>query len=95
MIYISGPITGTTDYYQRFKKAETDLLKIGYVPINPIENETVGMSWTYYMKSDIKKLMFCDKIYMLKGWRRSRGALLEWFLAVVLKYEVIYERKKT
>ena len=34
-IYISGPITGTADYIQRFAKAEDELTKQGFSVINP------------------------------------------------------------
>ena len=34
-IYISGPITGTPDYMERFEKAEKELTENGYSVINP------------------------------------------------------------
>lgn len=34
-IYISGPITGTTDYKERFAAAADFLRKGGYKPVNP------------------------------------------------------------
>ena len=34
-IYISGPITGTSDYMERFEKAEKELIENGYSVINP------------------------------------------------------------
>ena len=34
-IYISGPITGTSDYMKRFEKAEKELTENGYSVINP------------------------------------------------------------
>lgn len=36
-IYISGKITGTTDYLNRFKEAEQHLKKAGHEVINPAE----------------------------------------------------------
>ena len=33
--YISGPITGTTDYKERFAVAEQAINAAGYVAINP------------------------------------------------------------
>lgn len=90
-IYISGPITGTADYFRRFMQVESDLLKQGYVPVNPVRNAPEGMTWKYYMQTDIVKLMCCDSIYMLKGWRRSKGAWLERYIAKKLGYKIIYE----
>lgn len=91
-IYISGKITGTKDYYARFEKAENDLIKMGYAPINPVKNEPEGKDWEYYMRQDIMKLMCCSGIYMLKGWRYSRGAKLEFKIAKNLGFKIIYER---
>ena len=91
-IYISGRISGTTDFFARFKAAEEKLVKMGYAPLNPVLNEPMGETWEYYMRSDIKKLMECNAIYMLKGWWKSRGARLEWLIARSLKFKVIYER---
>lgn len=34
-IYISGPITGTEDYKQRFRAAELELKERKHIPINP------------------------------------------------------------
>lgn len=91
-IYISGRVTGEPDYFSHFMQAETDLIKQGYIPINPVRNEPDGESWTYYMRHDLIKLCSsCDKIYMLKGWRRSKGARLEHHIAKKLGFKIIYE----
>ena len=34
-IYISGAITGTDDYMERFEKAEKELAEKGYSVVNP------------------------------------------------------------
>lgn len=90
-IYISGKVSGTTDFYMRFEEAENYLIKLGYVPINPVRNAPYGKEWEYYMRNDIIKLMCCDSIYMLKGWRFSRGARLEHHIAKKLGFKIIYE----
>ena len=41
-IYISGPITGTSDYMERFEKAEKELIENGYSVINPAEVNAAG-----------------------------------------------------
>lgn len=98
-IYISGKITGTDDYEDRFKKAEMELRSRGFNVLNPVK---VGKwierhlapkipTWVEYMKQDIKAMMSADCIYMLKGYRESEGARLELFLAKVLKYEIYEE----
>ena len=39
-IYISGPITGTSDYMERFEKAEKELIENGY--FNPYQLDLVA-----------------------------------------------------
>jgi hypothetical protein len=91
MIYISGKITGTSDYMDRFAKAEKALRAKGWEVVNPAkENLPKNLPWEEYMKHDVKLLAGCDAIYMLDGWRQSRGACLERELALNLKLEVLY-----
>ena len=98
-IYISGKITGTDDYEDRFLKAEQYLISKGFDVLNPVK---VGKwierhlapkipTWVEYMKQDIKAMMSANCIYMLKGYRESKGARIELFLAKILQYEIIYE----
>ncbi len=98
-IYISGKITGIEDYENRFAKAEAELEAKGFNVLNPVkagkwlERHLAPKipTWVEYMKQDIKAMMSADCIYMLKGYRESKGARLELFLAKVLQYEIIYE----
>lgn len=84
-IYLSGSITGTTDYLDRFEKAEKELTEKGYVVINPAKvNAMMPVETTYeeYMKMSMTMLDMCDYIYMLKGWQQSRGANREYGYAL-------------
>lgn len=84
-IYLSGAITGTTDYMDRFCKAEKELTEKGYVVINPAKvNSMMPVETTYeeYMKMSMTMLDMCDYIYMLKGWQQSRGANREYGYAL-------------
>ena len=36
-IYISGKITGTEDYEERFRKAEMELMSRGFNVLNPVK----------------------------------------------------------
>lgn len=80
-VFISGPITGTDDYMQRFAEAEQILLEKGYIPVNPTKISALGIeadfSWTEFMAMTLCLLDQCSCIYMLDGWENSRGALLE------------------
>lgn len=99
IVYISGKITGTDDYENRFATAEKKLKSDGYEVLNPVRTgkwlerylAPEVPTWIQYMKQAIKSLMSADCIYMLKSYRESKGARLELFLAKILQYEIIYE----
>lgn len=84
-VYISGAITGINDYMERFAKAEEQLDNDGFIVINPakvngqLPKET---TWEEYMKMSICMLDMCEAIYMLKGWKNSRGACIEYGYAL-------------
>lgn len=103
MIYISGRITGNKNWQSDFQKAEDYLKKnfgnaVGFInPLN-LDKETqeiYGENPTYqqYMIHDIHELIFCDSIYMLRGWWQSKGARLERHIAKVLGMKIIYQKR--
>lgn len=76
-IYISGAITGTYDYMERFAKVENELTEQGYSVVNPAKvNAQLPEDTSYeeYMKMSFCMLDMCNSIYMLKGWEKSCGA---------------------
>lgn len=84
-IYISGAITGTDDYMERFAKAEKELTEQGYSVVNPAKvNAQLPEDTNYeeYMKMSFCMLTMCDSIYMLKGWEKSCGANREYWYAM-------------
>ena len=93
-IYISGAITGTDDYMERFTKAEKELTEQGYSVVNPAKvNAQLPEDTNYeeYMKMSFCMLDMCDAIYMLNGWEESRGANREYGYAIAKGKEVIFE----
>ena len=77
-VYISGPISGTDDYIERFAAAEKYLQKRGYEVVNPArENASLpeGTRWQEYMGESLKMLCGCDAIFMLRNWIGSRYLL--------------------
>lgn len=94
--YISGPVTGTTDYIERFKKAEAIVREYKWEPINPVAVNALlpsDTSWIEYMKMSLEMLTRknCAAILMLKGWENSRGARIEREIAIGLGYTILYE----
>jgi hypothetical protein len=94
-IYISGKITGENmDYARtRFENAANKFIENGHEVINPFDiNEYDPFkTWEMYMKEDIKALVDCDAIRMLRGWHKSKGAKLEFYIAVKLGLTILFE----
>ena len=95
-VYIAGPITGF-DLQERiltFRKYQSDLQAVGNTTVNPFDCHPLGIPWEEAMKADIKELVSCDAIYLLPGWAESKGARIEFNLAVDLGMEVHYAPRK-
>lgn len=75
-LYLSGAITGTDDYMDRFSMAEKSL-EAEHTVINPAKVNAQLPSDTNYedcMKMSFCMLDMCDGIYLLKGWEKSCGS---------------------
>ena len=93
-IYISGAITETDDYMERFSKAEKELTEKGWSVVNPAKvNAQLPEDTSYeeYMKMSFCMLDMCDSIYMLKGWKKSWGANREYGYALAKDMIIMYE----
>lgn len=89
-VFISGKITGDSDYKEKFAKAEKELSAQGYLVMNPgVFPE--GFSWFEYMTITLSMLEVCNAIYMLDGWQDSRGANLEYLQAQHKGYTILYQ----
>lgn len=94
-VYISGKITGTSDYIDRFEDIERQLYEEGHEVVNPArENAHLpkGTPWETYMAESLKMLCECDAIYLMDGWRESRGAVLEAMVAAYMGKEKLEPR---
>lgn len=93
-VYISGAITGTDDYMERFAEAEKIISSRGHIPVNPAKVlSSLPDTTTYreYIKLSLDMLQMCSGIYMLDSWQQSRGANMELGYAKAKKLNVIYE----
>ena len=93
VVYISGKITGTTDYLERFDSAERFLREQGYEVINParvMEPISVDMPYELFMDMSFVMINYCDVIYMLPDWVESNGARKERRHAMDRGLKVIY-----
>lgn len=94
-IFISGAITGDPDYKAKFAEAEMHLQQQGYVVVNPAKLSEImdpdAFSWEDYIRVTVVMLSACDSIYMLQGWRDSKGAREEELYAWVHNKEIIQQ----
>ncbi len=96
-VFVSGPITGTDDYKERFAAAEQYLRGLGHEVINPVKlTETLpeDTPWITYMDITIAALKTCETIYMLKGFKKSVGANIEHAIACMTDLCLMYEEEE-
>lgn len=97
IIYMSGPISNTLDYKERFADAKKKILK--QFPDAEVINPTMvelpsTCSHKDYMNIDFKLLDLAETICMLPGWELSKGACMEYGYAmardlIILELEVL------
>ena len=93
-IYISGAITGTDDYMERFAKAEKELTTNGWSVVNPAKvNAQLPIDTTYeeYMKMCFCMLDMADAIFMISNWKTSCGASQEYGYALAKDMIIMHE----
>ena len=91
-IYIAGPMTGHADFnIPAFDAKAKALTAEGWEVMNPAdlarEHGTLR-SHAFYMRLAIGMLLQCDAIHMLPGWGRSKGASLEYDVAMAIGLEL-------
>ena len=92
LVYISGPIKDNEDYIDDFAQAESDLAQRGHAFVNPVTiDHDENSTYEDYMRNDLRAMLECDAIYLLRGWEKSAGAKVEFLAAVACGLEVMYE----
>lgn len=91
--YIAGAMSNIPNLnHPKFNKTAKWLRRLGYVVINPAELDAgKSLLWTDCLKRDLKKLVTCGGIYLLRGWEHSRGACLEAIVAKCLGLRFYFE----
>jgi hypothetical protein len=93
-VYISGPMTGIPNLnFEEFDKARDMFLSLGHWVVSPADLERCRGTLPYEesLKDDLKYLLWCDTIFLLKNWQRSFGSKLEYQVAHALGYTKLYE----
>lgn len=88
-IYIAGPITGISDFRDRFARAQRKVEELGQTAVNPaLDGIGRGKPWSWYMRRATMALLTCDAVLLLDGWQDSRGASREHQIAVELEMPI-------
>lgn len=93
-VYISGAIAHHDLQERRnaFAEAERYLDLKGYEPVNPFRNGLPDWAhWREHLRADIRLLLDCEYIYMLRGWELSKGAKLELDVASSCGIKVLFQ----
>lgn len=90
-VYISGAITDNPHFKEDFAEAEEILKAYGFDVVNPAKEQYENWTWADYMKRDLKQLLDCDAIYLIKGFEKSKGSMLELRISKALKMKWITE----
>jgi len=99
-IYIAGKIAGDKNYREKFLQAKADLIIKGvkagerYQVMNPAVLPA-GMESGDYMRICFSMLDSADAIYMLKDWKDSQGAILEYKYAEYVGKKIMFEKDPT
>jgi hypothetical protein len=84
--YIAGPMSGIEHFnYPAFHAKAVELRAEGRTVLSPAEGvDDTSKPWDFYMRRALLLLVQCDAIYMLAGWKASKGARLEHHIAEAL-----------
>lgn len=100
IVYISGPITGQDlkAARKRFRAWTTIIGLKGHTVVNPFDVAAYEeyKPWQRYMSECLEALLLCkcDCIFMLDGWKESRGARIELAVAKELGLMITYEESQ-
>lgn len=88
--YISGPITGISNYRTNFATAEVKLSSRGDKVFNP-SFMPEGLPHEAYMPICYAMMDACNTIYLMHGWRESKGAKMEYERAIKRGMKIMFE----
>lgn len=93
--YNSGKISGLPylTAYNNFLAADKTIESKGFKPVNPMAERWLKPSapWLLHMIVDVWKMLWCDAVYFQRNWSDSRGARIEFQIALLLNKILIYQ----
>lgn len=89
--YLAGPMTGLPNYnYPAFEEVERQLVAKGLTVKSPHRNAWPAYEpdssefYSQVLRDALNLLLTCEGLILLKGWTRSRGAMVEYYIAQAL-----------
>lgn len=102
-IYLSGPMKGYPDSnFPAFHAAALELRERGYEVVNPAEIDSGtdhpgsedAPGWEAFynscLRADLRAMMDCQAIALMRGWEKSNGANLELHIAHRVGMDVLF-----
>lgn len=96
-VYLSGPMKGYKDSnFPAFHATAAELRARGLEVVNPAEINVTGAGpdqpefYNQCLRADLKAMMDCQAIALMRGWERSNGANLELHVAHRVGMEVLF-----
>lgn len=100
ILYISGPMTGMPGLnHKAFNRVEKRLCKLGFGVVNPaaLDKGKLGLPWKECLARDVGAMLSTKNlsgIVLLKGYKQSRGAAVEIFIATTVLQIPLYRLTK-
>lgn len=93
--YNSGKISGLPYLvaYNNFLAADRRIEELGFESVNPMKEKWLKPSapWILHMIVDVWKMLWCNTVYFQKNWADSRGAQVEFYVALNLNKNMIMQ----
>ncbi len=95
-VYLSGPMKGYPESnFPAFHAHAAALRARGIEVVNPAEINVKGAEndagfYNACLRADLKAMMDCDAIALMRGWERSNGANLELHVAHRVGMSVLF-----
>ena len=93
--YNSGKISGLPYLvaYNNFLAADRRIEELGFESVNPMKEKWLKPSapWILHMIVDVWKMLWCNTVYFQKNWTDSRGAQVEFYIALNLNKRMIMQ----
>ena len=94
-VYLAGPMTGYPEFnFPAFKAAASDIDEMGVGAVyctafgTPPAPED-ALPWDEYLREALRLMLTCNAVVVLPGWRESKGARLEVYVALELGMPVV------